>query len=105
MLINYNATTHFSINFYFLLSLKLDKKTKQDIKDHKRKEEAHEGREKYLNKLKENISNEEIESGNASNDATDATSSATNSTASAITRSSDVYIYGFGLNSVPAIGA
>ena len=35
-----------------LLSLKMDNKTKQVMKNFKRQEAVHEGREKYLNKLK-----------------------------------------------------
>lgn len=92
-----------------LLSLKMDNNTKQVMKNFKRQEAVHEGREKYLNKLKGSISNGATKSGsrdisNASSDATNATTSATNSAASAITSSRDFCIYGVAVVAVLAIG-
>ena len=75
----------------------------------KAEKNMHEGREKYLNKLKGSISNGATKSGssdisNASSDATNATTSATNSAASAITSSRDFCIYGVAVVAVLAIG-
>ena len=86
---------------------KTPKKVKRH-KDPKRVEEAHKGREKYVNKLKESFLND-VEKGsgdttNASDEATSATNNASNENTSATARSNHTYAYGVGILADLAIG-
>ena len=90
-------------------------KTSQKVtKNPKPVEAARKGRENYMNKLKESILNDSKkgsrDTSNASNETTSATRNARNETtgtnSTAITRSSDTYVYGVGiLLSLPLVFA
>ena len=79
-------------------------KTEKVTKDPKRVEAAHKGREKYMNKLKESISNDtkkgSKDTSNASNETTSTTNTATSLNNTTTTRSSDAYVYGLGILAV-----
>ena len=88
-------------------------KTSQKVtKDQRRVEAARKGREKYMNKVKENILNNAKKgsegTSNANNETTNANNTATNTATSSIstatTRSSDNYAYGVDILPVLAIG-
>ena len=100
----------------------MDKTSQKVTKDPRRVEAAREGREKYMNKLKENILNDakkgSEDTSNASNETTSATNTATtpatsttstattpatSTTSTANTRSNDSYVYGVGILAVLAI--
>ena len=111
----------------------MDKTSQKVTKDPRRAEAVREGREKYMNKLKENILNDakkgSEDTSNASNETTSATNTATtpatsttstattpatsttssattpatSTTSTANTRSNDSYVYGVGILAVLAI--
>ena len=82
----------------------MDKTSQKVTKDPKHVEAVHNGRENYMNKLKENILNDAKKSGgdtsNASNETTSttntATAPATSTTSTTTTRFSDNYVYDVG---------
>ena len=91
----------------------MDKTSEKVIKDPRRVEAARKGREKYMNKLKQNILNDAKKGSgdttNTSNEtAAPATSTSNETTSSAndatIIKSNDTYVYGVGMLAVLAIG-
>ena len=88
-------------------------KTSQKVtKDPRRVEAARKGREKYINKVKENILNNAKKGSEGTSSASNETTSTNNTTANtatstistATTRSSNNYVYGVGILPVLAIG-
>ena len=95
----------------------MDKTSQKVTKDPRHVDTAHNGREKYMNKLKENILNDAKKdsknTSNASNETTSTTNTATSTdttpatsttTTATTTRSSDTYIYDIGILAVLVIG-
>ena len=82
-------------------------KTSQKVtKDPKRVKAARKGRENYMNKLKESISNDVKKDGSNANNETISTSNSATSPANSTTNiaTSDTYIYGVGIFVFLAIG-
>ena len=91
----------------------MDKTSEKVIKDPRRVEAARKGREKYMNKLKQNILNDAKngsgDTTNTSNETTAPATSTSNETTSSandatIIKSNDTYVYGVGMLAVLAIG-
>ena len=70
-----------------------------------RQEAAHKCKEKYIDKLKENVLKDGEDSSSASTGTTNTTTSSIISTASAISKSSNVYVYGVCALDLLVIGA
>ena len=89
----------------------MDKRSQKVTKDPKHVEAACKGRQKYMNKLKENILNDAKKGSGDTNNASNETANDINtaiapatSTNTTTTRSNDIYIHGICMLAVRAIG-
>ena len=98
---------HICFNFFTLhLKINMGKTSQKVTKDPKRVKAARKGRENYMNKLKESISNDVKKDGSNANNETISTSNSATSPANSTTNiaTSDTYIYGVGIFVFLAIG-